>query len=165
MRCSSGVPEAQRFSLRLSAPARRDIAAIDHYTIRTFGEAAALRYLALIRHALYDIANDPALPGAKARPEAFNPEFRFNHLASSRQRIPGETVKEPRHFIIYRQRTGNIVEILRVLHDSRDLNRHLPPEFANSHSAHTTTRVHCVPIANAAFSLFSLPSQRRISHP
>ncbi|MGI4826879.1 MAG: type II toxin-antitoxin system RelE/ParE family toxin [Janthinobacterium lividum] len=115
-----------RFSLYLAGPARRDIAAIDRYTLRTFGEAAADRYDILIRQALRDIQEDPDRPGARARPGALNPTFRLYHLSSSRDRVSGQPVKEPRHFIVYRQRPDDVIEVLRVLHDSRDLARHLP---------------------------------------
>jgi toxin ParE1/3/4 len=33
----------------------------------------------------------------------------------------------PRHFLIFRLRRDSAVEIVRVLHDSMDLARHLPP--------------------------------------
>ena len=116
-----------RFRLHLTGPARQDIAAIDRYTVRTFGEPAADRYAMLIRRALLDIQDDPNRPGVKGRPEALNPDVRLYHLSSSRERVSGQPVKEPRHFIAFRQK-AEVIEILRVLHDSRDMVRHLPAE-------------------------------------
>ena len=40
-------------------------------------------------------------------------------------------VKEPRHFLLYRRR-GKVIEVMRILHDARDLERHLPEEYRNS---------------------------------
>jgi toxin ParE1/3/4 len=34
-------------------------------------------------------------------------------------------VRNPRHFIVYRRRTPDLVTVLRVLHDAMDLARHL----------------------------------------
>lgn len=114
-----------RFRLHLTFAARRDIAAIGRYTDRAFGEVAERRYSALISQALRDIQDDPDRPGAKARP-GISPEFCFYHLSLSRQRTVAPVVKAPRHFIVYRKRRDDVIEIVRVLHDSRDLVRHLP---------------------------------------
>jgi hypothetical protein len=35
-------------------------------------------------------------------------------------------VKTPRHFLLYRRREDGVIEVGRVLHDSRDLERQLP---------------------------------------
>ena len=53
------------------------------------------------------------------------------HLRFSRNRVKGERVKRPRHFLLYRV-TGNLVEVARVLHDSRDLERHIPDAFQST---------------------------------
>ena len=34
-------------------------------------------------------------------------------------------VRSPRHFVLYRQRTENVLEVVRVLHDARYIERHL----------------------------------------
>jgi plasmid stabilization system protein ParE len=38
-------------------------------------------------------------------------------------------VKEPRHFLLYRRREDGVIEVARILHDGRDLQRHLPEEY------------------------------------
>ena len=124
---SRKVPKSSGFRLPLTGPAPRDFAAIDSYTARKFGDATADRYDLLIRQALRDIQDDPNRLGVKTRPETLNPEFKLYHLTSSSDRVSSQpVVKEPRHFIIYRQQS-DLIEVLRVLHDSRDLARHLPP--------------------------------------
>jgi toxin ParE1/3/4 len=34
-----------------------------------------------------------------------------------------------RHFIMYRAASGNVIEVVRILHDAMDLARHIPPEL------------------------------------
>jgi plasmid stabilization system protein ParE len=45
-----------------------------------------------------------------------------------RNHVAGDTVKAPRHFVLYRF-AGKAVEFARLLHDSRDLAQHLPEEY------------------------------------
>jgi len=73
-----------------------------------------------------DIAADPECLGSQARLELAK-GVRAYHLRHSRDRTPSPLgiVREPRHFVIYRQR-DRIIDIVRVLHDARDLARHLP---------------------------------------
>lgn len=89
--------------------------------------AAADRYAALIRQALRDVQTDPGRPGAKVRPD-LAPNAYVYHLALSRDRVAGDPVKTPRHFVLYRF-AGGAVEFARILHDSRDLALHLPVEY------------------------------------
>ncbi len=77
----------------------------------------------LIRQALTDVGKDPFGPGTKQRPELPQSVHTY-HLASSRDHVSGERVKTPRHFLLYRALSFR-VEVLRILHDSRDLERHI----------------------------------------
>lgn len=113
------------FELRVAGPARRDIAAIIRWSYEHFGEAAALRYQALIAQAFLDLQADPTRPGSKERLELPVQGTRTYHLAFSSDRVVGERVKEPRHFVLYRQRQDGSIDVVRILHDSRDLQRHL----------------------------------------
>jgi toxin ParE1/3/4 len=99
------------------------------WTVQEFGERAALRYDALIKRALKDIGVDPTRPGSKERPEVMIEGARIYHLEFSRRRVSGQGVKAPRHFLLYRRREDGVVEVARILHDSRDLERHLPQEY------------------------------------
>ena len=122
---------AKKRSLRfhVSGPARRDIASIVKRSLQEFGEAASLRYSALIRQALFDIEADPERPGSKEWPEIMIQGARTYHLELSRSRVSGSRVKEPRHFLLYRRRDDGVIEVARILHDGRDLQRHLPEEY------------------------------------
>ena len=120
-----------RLQVHVTGPAKRDISTIVRWSLREFGEAAALRYEALILQALRDIGEDPERPGSKERPEIMIEGARGYHLSFSRTRMDRPRVKEPRHFLLYRRR-GKVIEVMRILHDARDLERHLPEEYRHS---------------------------------
>lgn len=103
---------------------RRDIQEIFAWSEDQFGAFAADRYGLLIRQALRDVLEEPTRPGAKARPD-LAPHAYVYHLMFSRERVAGERVKAPRHFVLYRH-IDEKVEFARLLHDSRDLARHIP---------------------------------------
>jgi len=115
--------------LVVTGPARRDIAAIVRWSVKHFGEQAALRYEALILQAMRDIATDPERPGSAARPDLMLPDVRTYHLSFSRMRASEPRVRTPRHLLIYGRDPAATVVVLRVLHDARDLARHLPAEY------------------------------------
>jgi toxin ParE1/3/4 len=115
---------------RLSPLAERDIEAILAWTHEHFGERGRLRYEALLVRAIQDVADDPMRAGSLARPE-LAPGARTYHLRLSRDRIvpASQRVRRPRHFLLYRARQDEPVEIGRVLHDGMDLARHLPDDY------------------------------------
>ena len=108
---------------------RRDIQEIVAWSEDRFGALAADRYGLLIRQALRDVLEEPTRPGAKTRPD-LAPHAYVYHLMFSRERVVGEQVKAPRHFVLYRH-IGENVEFARLLHDSRDLGRHIPATLLN----------------------------------
>jgi toxin ParE1/3/4 len=105
--------------------------AVMKWSLKEFGEAAALRYDALMTQALTDIGDDPERPGVQHRSDLAEGVLVY-HLRFSRGRANSAlgVVRNPRHFVIYRRRRDQttVIDILRVLHDSRDLARHLPEE-------------------------------------
>jgi toxin ParE1/3/4 len=116
---------SDRHNVHITLAARRDIAAILKRSEREFGKDAALRYEALLAQALRDIATDPERPGSRERPELAKGS-RAYHLFFSRDRARTDlgVVHNPRHFLIYRRNDSKtVIEILRVIHDSRDLLR------------------------------------------
>jgi toxin ParE1/3/4 len=116
------------------APAAlRDIESVLLRTQEEWGERASLRYEALLTRAMLDVATNPELPGNSGRPE-IAASARTYHLTHSRNHVPAKTgrVKRPRHFLLYRTRQDGIVEIGRVLHESMDLDRHLPDDYRAS---------------------------------
>lgn len=116
----------------LSPAASRDIRDIRRWTETKFGKAAAERYETLLIQALSDIGADPERPGSQQRPDIMIREARIYHLVFSRDRVRGGSaskVKAPRHFLLYRFRKDGTVEVARILHDLRELSRHLPRAY------------------------------------
>jgi toxin ParE1/3/4 len=114
----------------LAPAAEKDIDSILLWTEERFGEQARLRYEALLVQAITDVAKCPDLPGSHHRSE-IAAATRTYHLFYSRNQVALAVgrVKRPRHFLLYRTRSNGLVEIGRVLHDSVDLERHLPDEY------------------------------------
>jgi toxin ParE1/3/4 len=129
------VPESGgRRKVVLAPAAQRDIRDALKWSVEKFGARAAVRYRALLKQALRDIAADSERPGSEKRPE-LAAGVRAFHLRFSRNR--GRTalgiVQNPRHFVIYRCRPDqNAIDVVRVLHDARDLARHLPGDERRS---------------------------------
>jgi toxin ParE1/3/4 len=123
---SESAAKKRRLQFHVSGAARRDIVEIVKRSLREFGTAASLRYRALIPQALLDIEADHERPGSKERPEIMVDGARTYRLSLSRHKVSGIKVKEPRHFLLYRRRTDGVIEVAWVLHEGRDLARHLP---------------------------------------
>jgi len=115
--------------VRISPAAEQDIESILSWTRRTFGERTFQRYEALLVQAISDLLESSESSGVKIRDEIF-PGIRTYHLSHSRRQVPVELgyVRNPRHFLIYRQLNNDCIETVRVLHDSMDLEQHLPHE-------------------------------------
>jgi toxin ParE1/3/4 len=125
------VPEGPSgfIQVRFTRTAQRDVKGILNWSRKEFGEAAVARYKALLKQAVRDIADDPQRPGSRERPEIMIEGARTYHLEFSRSRVSGLTVKTPRHFLLYRYLDERVIEVGRILHDSRDLQRHLPESY------------------------------------
>jgi len=54
---------------------------------------------------------------------------RTYHISLSRTRVSGSRVKEARYLLLYRRREDGVIEVARILHDGRDLERHLPEDY------------------------------------
>lgn len=125
---SKRVAKPPRYEVRIARAARRDVAAVIKWSRREFGEDAALRYNVLLAQAFADIGEEPERLGARQRSELAEGVLVY-HLAFSRDRArsPLGVVRYPRHLVVYR-RSGRVIEVIRVLHDARDLKRHLAKE-------------------------------------
>ena len=114
------------YKLIRTAKAESDLEDIRDYTIKKHGPKAAKAYTALLRQAFKDIREDPFRPGSHERPE-IGVNVRSYHIALSKARAESN-VKRPRHFVLYFLPKDNEVVVSRILHDSRDLPRHIPRE-------------------------------------
>lgn len=113
----------------LAPAARQDVREILRWSEEKFGKLAQERYRALLKQALSDIEADPELAGSKERLDILRSGVRTYHLSSSRRRVKGTGVKDPRHFILYQKRADGVIEVGRVLHDGCDLERHVPEDY------------------------------------
>ena len=103
--------------VRFSAAAERDFQRIVEWTVDEFGLAQARAYAQTLSMALEALQEGPSVVGAKRRDEILNGLFSFHVARKGRK---------GRHFILFRvAQRGNVVEVLRLLHDSMDLRRHL----------------------------------------
>ncbi len=107
------APRGKAWTPKLSHEAERDYANIIAWTVETFGSRQAQRYRALFKEAHARLAQDPFAAPARMR-EDLGAGYRVLHLSR-----PG------RHFPVYRVEEARVV-IVRILHDSMDLSRHLP---------------------------------------
>lgn len=114
------------WTIRHTGTADADIGKILRWATQRFGEAQAPVYAQTLFSAIEALAiGGPATLGTKARDEIGKGLLTL-HVA--RQGRKG------RHFLLFRvgrdHAKGNVIELLRVLHDAMDLPRHLPPEDA-----------------------------------
>ncbi|MEY2838542.1 MAG: hypothetical protein RJB60_841 [Pseudomonadota bacterium] len=105
--------------VRLTDQAEHDLLAIATWTTENFGATQAEHYVETLTQAIESLIDGPELLGAKARDE-IAPGIRTLHAARNGHKA--------RHFVVFRVAEGQILEVLRLLHDSMDLARHLPGE-------------------------------------
>lgn len=119
--------------IRLSAAAERDIIETLRISLEDFGRDGALRYQHLIATALEDLATDSSRNGVVRRPELAADVYTY-HLRHSRERArhPSRIVRRPRHFLLFKQLAPSLLGIGRLLHDSMEIERHLPKDFGGA---------------------------------
>ncbi|TAL84390.1 MAG: type II toxin-antitoxin system RelE/ParE family toxin [Candidimonas sp.] len=107
--------------VRLSASAEADYRQILLWTVENFGVLQARVYAETLMSNLKELSGGPEIIGVKGRPE-IGSEIRTLHVARNG--------RKGRHFIMFRVDSipgQNVIDVLRILHDSMDLERHLPP--------------------------------------
>ena len=106
------------WKVRLGRQAERDFADIVQWTTRAFGAVQAEAYAETIGFALQALVDGPKITGAKTRDEI---SIGIHTLHVARHGRKG------RHFVVFRIGKGQTVDVLRLLHDSMDLARHIEP--------------------------------------
>ena len=112
----------RRWRVRLGAAAELDFANILKWTTENFGARQSRAYQNTLVQAIGELADGPDVSGSKAQDEIMS-GLRTVHVA--RQGRRGS------HFLMYRVVTETTIEettieIVRILHDRMDLQRHLP---------------------------------------
>ena len=101
----------------LAQGAERDFFSILHWTTERFGERQARVYETTLRSALKALASGPDALGYRARPE-LGADVASLHAARQGRKA--------RHLVLFRVHENvRAIEVLRILHDSMDLQRHL----------------------------------------
>jgi len=112
--------------LRLSEPAKADIAAILRRSEGFHGTEARIRYRACLAAAMRRVAAGPEGPSTVDR-AALHPALRSFHIRHSRHESREAPVENPAHVLFYRVAEPGVVEIVRVLHDRMEPGRHVGP--------------------------------------
>ena len=108
-----------KWRVRLGAAAELDFANIIKWTAENFGARQSRIYRDILLQAIGELADGPDIAGSNKRDEIL-PGLRTFHVA--------RRGRHARHFLMYRVAAGNIIEIVRILHDRMELARHLPPD-------------------------------------
>jgi toxin ParE1/3/4 len=112
---------AKVWPVHLTAAAESDFEQAVLWSVGQFGMNQARIYAETLALAVAALAEGPAARGVKHR-EDIGKRLMSLHVA--------RLGRKGRHFVIFRtrRRAGkDVVEVLRLLHDSMDLARHLPP--------------------------------------
>ena len=118
------MKEKDTWDVRLTDAALSDYREILLWTDDYFGERQARVYSEVIEDALTALMDGPACRDVKARDDV-SPGLFSLHVARNKHK--------GRHIIAFRvEHQQNVVRILRILHDSMEIERHLPGREAQS---------------------------------
>jgi toxin ParE1/3/4 len=112
---------------RLSEPAKADIGAILQRSEDLHGKKARTRYRACLSAALRRVAAEPEALSTIDRTALFPGVWSF-HLRHSRNESLEAPVTNPVHVIFFRVTPSGVIEIIRVLHDRMQPERHIGRE-------------------------------------
>jgi toxin ParE1/3/4 len=107
----------RRWRVRLGAAAEVDFANILKWTIGNFGARHSRVYRDTLVQAIGELAEGPNVAGSKAGDEIMA-GLRTLHVARRGRRAS--------HFLMYRAAPHSMIEIVRMLHDGMDRQRHVP---------------------------------------
>lgn len=110
--------------VRLTYQAEQDYFEIVKWTAENFGERQAEIYAQTLSLAVETLCSGPEILGVKAL-DAIEPGVRVLHVARNG--------RKGRHIVVFRVGGEQIIDVLRLLHDSMDLARHLPAAHDQSH--------------------------------
>ena len=110
--------------VRLAEQAERDLLGITLWTVENFSVQQAEIYVETLSLAIEALHDGPEVLGVTVRDD-LGLGVRTLHVA--RQDRKG------RHFVVFRAAPEQTIEVLRLLHDSMDLARHLPSANDQKH--------------------------------
>jgi toxin ParE1/3/4 len=112
---------ARHWTVRLTAAADSDFQGILRWTVARFGETQAREYAETLSTAIDALAAGPKVAGAKERQDIAKGLMTLHVARKGRK---------GRHIVLFRiglDREREVIEVLRLLHDAMDQQRHLPP--------------------------------------
>lgn len=102
----------------LADQAELDLLEITIWTVENFGSRQADVYAETLTLAIEALHDGPDILGVDER-EEIGPDTRTLHVA--------RLGRKGRHFVVFRVAPQRTIEVLRLLHDSMHLARHVPP--------------------------------------
>ncbi|MDR0779415.1 MAG: type II toxin-antitoxin system RelE/ParE family toxin [Pseudomonadales bacterium] len=105
-----------KWKVRLTLDAAKDFAGIIQWTKQNFGAQQALAYTVTLKDALTELHCGPDAFGVKRR-EDIGSGILTLHVARNG--------RKGRHFVVFRVGGKQVIDVLRLLHDSMDLASHL----------------------------------------
>ena len=105
------------WAVRLAEKAERDLLDALVWTTDQFGALQADDYLETLTLALEALTDGPNIVGSKVRDD-IGLGIRTLHVA--------RLGRKGRHFVIFRISDDQTIDVIRLLHDSMDLAKHLP---------------------------------------
>ncbi|MFI4939251.1 MAG: type II toxin-antitoxin system RelE/ParE family toxin [Burkholderiales bacterium] len=105
--------------IRLSTAADEDYRQILRWTVANFGKVQARSYAKIVTSVLHELTGAPSIIGAKERGDIGMNMWTIHVARKGRK---------GRHFVVFRVSNvqgRNTIEVLRLLHDSMDLDRHV----------------------------------------
>lgn len=113
---------------KLADSAKRDFREIIKKSGKKHGSDAAIRYHRLLLTGLEDVGTAPKTSRTLKFKEQEISLYHTRHSAK-RAKYKGIGVKKPRHFIVYRMQSDGIIEIMRILYDGMNLEKHIAEEL------------------------------------
>lgn len=105
------------WAVRLAEKAEHDLLDALVWTTDQFGALQADDYLETLTLALEALADGPNIVGSKVRDD-IGLGIRTLHVA--------RLGRKGRHLVVFRFADGQVIDVIRLLHDSMDLAKHLP---------------------------------------
>ena len=105
------------WAVRLAEKAEHDLLDALVWTTDQFGALQADDYLETLTLALEAMTDGPSIVGSKVRDD-IGLGIRTLHVA--------RLGRKGRHLVVFRFADGQVIDVIRLLHDSMDLAKHLP---------------------------------------
>lgn len=102
--------------IRLASRAEQDFFEIVQWSVTNFGQQQAAVYAETLSLAIGALAGGPEVLGARCRAEIGNGIMTIHVAREGRK---------GRHFVVFRVDGESTIDVLRLLHDSMDLVRHV----------------------------------------